>query len=66
MTAGALMSVAYPFTGRSLFFWTASGDLLFFIQAFHFSFLDACAAFPGTLNMKTTFQCAAVFVNFHI
>jgi hypothetical protein len=60
------MSVAYPFIGRSLFFWTASGDLLFFIQAFYFSLLDTCATFPGTLNMKTTFQCVAILVDFSI
>jgi hypothetical protein len=52
MTAGAFMSVAYSFIGWSLFFWTASGDLLFFIQAFHFSLLDACATFSRTLSIS--------------
>lgn len=57
MTAGALMSVAYPFIMWSFVFWTTNRYLLLFIQAFHFSLLDTCATFPGTLSMQITFQC---------
>jgi len=56
MTAGALMSVTYPFIMRSFVFWTTNRYVLVFIQAFHFSFLDTCATFPGTLCMQITLQ----------
>lgn len=56
MTAGALMSVTYPFIMRSFVFWTANRYVLVFIQAFHFSLLDTCATFPGTLGMQITLQ----------
>lgn len=57
MTAGAIMCVTYPFIMWSFVFWTTNRYLLLFIQAFHFSLLDTCATFPGTLSMQITFQC---------
>jgi hypothetical protein len=63
VTAGALMSVTYPFIVRSLFFWTTCGDLMFLVQALHVSLLNACATFLGTLNIKITFQCVTVLVD---
>jgi len=66
MTTGTLMSVAYPFIDWSFVFWTTSRHLLLLIQAFHFSLLNTCATFSGTLSINTTFQYVTILKILHL